>query len=361
MYEKDSRLIQGLLSHDINDLNQRLISKKVEFGHVSSHHSHDIDARIGNSPQSSRHTEDGLDLYADTFSAWSTVIISILVFLHLALGTVTFSTMMNWTLLDAFYFSVVTATTVGYGDFVPAGGDIHLLWGMCYIWLSIFVISACIGLVSGLFLSHVEPSAHCIKSLDVSDVELMKCHSMCLKRRLARHGAFMLALFLLGVGVMARLEPTWSLMENIFYITCTISTVGYGVQTPSTSWARGFMAFYTLIGVFGTSSTIGRIYELLVDNRNEKRRLAFFGRKLNQQRISEMDIDEDGEVTELEYVCFMLTNTGLVNQEDIDFLRGKFVKLDTDGDRVLTASDFILNAKQDAQVFQATRLARYKV
>lgn len=37
----------------------------------------------------------------------------------LVLGAVMFSYLENWHILDAFYFVTMTATTVGYGDFIP--------------------------------------------------------------------------------------------------------------------------------------------------------------------------------------------------------------------------------------------------
>ncbi len=41
------------------------------------------------------------------------------IFALLALGTVVFSYIEGWNLVDSFYFVTMTATTVGYGDFTP--------------------------------------------------------------------------------------------------------------------------------------------------------------------------------------------------------------------------------------------------
>ncbi len=41
------------------------------------------------------------------------------IFALLTLGTVVFSYIEGWSLIDSFYFVSMTATTVGYGDFIP--------------------------------------------------------------------------------------------------------------------------------------------------------------------------------------------------------------------------------------------------
>ncbi|MBU0578060.1 hypothetical protein KJ742_05785 [Patescibacteria group bacterium] len=41
------------------------------------------------------------------------------IFLVLVLGALIFSMLEGWSIIDAFYFVAMTATTVGYGDFIP--------------------------------------------------------------------------------------------------------------------------------------------------------------------------------------------------------------------------------------------------
>ena len=50
----------------------------------------------------------------------------------IALGTIVYVIVEDWTLLDSLYFSVITASTVGFGDFTPET-DIGKIYTMIYV------------------------------------------------------------------------------------------------------------------------------------------------------------------------------------------------------------------------------------
>jgi len=66
-------------------------------------------------------------------------VILILVLGMLGIGTIFYSNFEGWSLLDSLYFSVITLTTVGFGDFTPQT-DIGKMFTIVYVLVGIFLL-----------------------------------------------------------------------------------------------------------------------------------------------------------------------------------------------------------------------------
>ena len=69
-----------------------------------------------------------------------------------ALGTVVFQALENWSWVDSFYFSAVTVTTVGYGDLTPSTDGAKLF--------TVFYIIAGISIVTTFLDARLKAHAY---------------------------------------------------------------------------------------------------------------------------------------------------------------------------------------------------------
>ena len=70
-----------------------------------------------------------------------------LVLVLLAGGTVFYWRVEGWSILDSLYFSVITLTTVGYGDLAPSGG-LSKVFTMVYVLLGLGVLVSFVSVVA---------------------------------------------------------------------------------------------------------------------------------------------------------------------------------------------------------------------
>ena len=70
-------------------------------------------------------------------------------------GTITYHIIEGWRWIDAFYFSVITLTSVGYGDFSPQT-DFGKIFTTIYILTGIGVILGFINVISQHRISNIE-------------------------------------------------------------------------------------------------------------------------------------------------------------------------------------------------------------
>jgi len=70
-----------------------------------------------------------------------------IVLLMLAAGAHIYHRLEGWSYLDAFYFTVITLTTVGYGDFSPHTGT-GKLFSVIYILMGLGVFGALIAVIA---------------------------------------------------------------------------------------------------------------------------------------------------------------------------------------------------------------------
>lgn len=85
------------------------------------------------------------------------------------LGMITFHTLENWTWPQCFYYSVITLTTVGYGDFVPTT-DLNRFIAAWYILIGVTIAVGSMGYIGSEYINKkTETAIETLNSLKKDD------------------------------------------------------------------------------------------------------------------------------------------------------------------------------------------------
>ena len=100
-----------------------------------------------------------------------------------------------------------------------------------------------------------------------------------------------------------------------------------------------FVVYIPFAIVFVTSTVMNLGRCMLMSSENESALDKLLKKDLSLEALLAMDEDGDGEITEYEFLRFMLGTAEIVDEEVLDMIHKCFKKLDTDGGGTLNAED----------------------
>jgi potassium channel subfamily K len=251
------------------------------------------------------------------------------VLLYLAAGVIFYTHYEGWTLLEAVYFCVVTATTTGYGDLKPStlGSRLFTLF---FILVGIGMIAIAVGIAGGLMLERQEQemyrammaektraaagkdvSANAAKNQkSVGGLRGLLQLSHTGKRLLGSFFLFHLVLWCGTLGFM-HLEPGVGFFDALYLCVVTMSTVGYGgTDAPSSNAARAFCIPWIIVSAVSVSRIIGDVTNAYMTHARNARAEAVLKNSIQSvEDLAALDDDNSGEVSELEFLKHMLVRT----------------------------------------------------
>lgn len=246
------------------------------------------------------------------------------------------------TIIDSFYFTLVTLTTVGYGDFHPNLDDsASLIFTSIFVLVGIVFVSIGLSFFVGHILDKQERLIADVLDNDESPNLPGKCGLTRRDWRVALSLGTLATLMLVGTLVFSLAEG-WGFLRSWYFTCISITTIGYGdahVVRPGTKcFAIVWLAFATL--------SLGKAVSDVVDYRLGGKILAIRKRVLNKKisktLFSQMDSNHDNALSKFEYLSYQLvTGQWNVDQVDIDEIMAKFHALDRDGDGSLKMEDVV--------------------
>ena len=327
---------------------------------------------------------------------------------YLIIGIVGFSFVFEqWTIRDSLYFSVVTFTTVGYGDVKPKS-DGAKLFSCAFALAGIGIIGVALGyigqnIVHAQMLSPSRPqrklkqskvvrssssgdlddeksfidkeqgredlfegnnSASCLAATPEADIDdpmndarnSFVTNATMRSLLLVTPGSHpirqscvtifpIVTMILIGSIVVGRAEG-WNWIDSLYWCISTGTSVGYGDFAPTSGKMRWFSIVFLPISVGVVSAAMGRVANVFVEQEISKTNKKLLKSELTLDDLEEMNVDGDGEVSLLEFVEFMLKSMNKVDQKLLDELHAQFFKLDADGSGALQEEDLELLAAQ---------------
>ncbi|GMT13211.1 hypothetical protein PFISCL1PPCAC_4508, partial [Pristionchus fissidentatus] len=139
-----------------------------------------IDVEADDSETSSRSELDWDGFVMDKSQVPVLLVFAILL-LYIAFGGVLFAILEGWTYMDAFYYSFISLTTIGFGDIVPENHD-YIVLMLIYLGVGLAVTTMCIDLVGIQYIQKIHYFGRKFRGTDL--LHLLKRKRM-IERRLA--------------------------------------------------------------------------------------------------------------------------------------------------------------------------------
>ncbi|XP_073220090.1 two-pore potassium channel 1-like isoform X2 [Cicer arietinum] len=201
--------------------------------------------------------------------------------------------------LDALYFCVVTMTTVGYGDLVP-NSPLAKLLACIYVFTGIAL--------GGLILSKA--ADYIVEKQEIFIVEaICKAENFGVEEIAEELGTnkskykFVLAAstfcvhMIVGTVFLCFVENL-DFVDALYCVCSTVTTLGYGDKSFSTTIGRTFAVFWILSSTICLAQSFAYLAELYTDDRQRSLAKMVLTRKLSPLDLEAADLDGDKAVSQ---------------------------------------------------------------
>jgi potassium channel subfamily K, other eukaryote len=254
---------------------------------------------------------------------------------------------------DAIYLSMITFTTIGYGDLVPTH-PVSKFFTCGFVFLNLLIVGQLLDyVVEAVVEQRKKASQDFLENVfdkEEIDTDAERHNHWISKEYMALYEALLQAISMIGgtvaVGTIffAFLVDNHNIVDAIYLSCMTVSTVGYGDIVPTNIYSRIFGCFFAVGGTltFGSavSGFIGALGEYRMLAKNEQ---TLNNSVLDYDTFCKADADGSDSVTKEEFVLFRLTQMGVIPSNLRERAEQQFDRMDADGSGDLTMEDIILH------------------
>ena len=266
--------------------------------------------------------------------------------LYVGAGVLYYKFAEGWDGIDAMYFSMVTMSTVGYGDLTPDNTQARIIT-VLYALLGLLIIfnyvsdlmttltQPCFDAIRDWVERHFPTKGHDLDGNGQDDYHVPLHPVLFYASRLLVPLLLTLTIQLVAAACYVAVEgganassPLANFGNAFYFCLITVTTVGYGDMSPKSREGRIFAFFHISAAVSLLGMFIGQ-----VDTAREERR-----QQLQRQRLMLAKLDEEvwqsilpqgkEHIDKFDFVYGMLTKLELVSESDIQVFSKMFEKYD---------------------------------
>ncbi|KAK9663882.1 hypothetical protein RND81_14G004200 [Saponaria officinalis] len=248
-------------------------------------------------------------------------------------------------LIDSVYFTIVTLSTIGYGDIVPATKFtklftcLFILVGFGFIDILLNgLVTYVLDLQEDVLLAAVDQNQF---------TEMIETYVFDKKKKRMRIRSKMY--LALGVVVFALMLGTTTahFVEHLawvdsFYLSVTsVTTVGYGDYAFETPVGRCFAIVWLLISTLAVARAFLYLVEYRTQKRNQRTADLVLQKKLTLGDLVAADLDRDGSISKSDYVVYKLREMGKIDDKDIIEICEQFDTMESPDHTNITVADLM--------------------
>ena len=291
--------------------------------------------------------------------------------MYLLLGMLVYNQLEGWKPLYAFYFSIVTITTVGYGGHgLEPTDDGTRVFSIFYTYVGLFMVaSRVLNLVTVTLnrrthyyaqLAEFEATTKVssVESKGDEDAPLHLAEPPSALRyylvNLALINGMLFGATFLGAGIFCACESDAGLryVDAFYFAWITVTTIGYGDWALTNDTSIGFNCAFILLTAVMFTFLAGKMSELAAERAEEVRRWTIYSQR---QRPTEMDqgllqklthTAVKGKHSRYSFLVEMLVHHELVQRIEVELIDEYFDLLDKNGDEDIDIEEMLSEAKR---------------